>query len=89
MTISRDDMDAIIRRNFAETYASQHPGATPPDLSEDQILLESGLDSLGFAILVTRLEDELGFDPFILSETAVYPRSYGEFLSFYSDNQPA
>ncbi len=33
-------------------------------LSDDTELLESGLDSLCFAILVARLEDKMGFDPF-------------------------
>jgi hypothetical protein len=42
-------------------------------LSDDLVLLESGLDSLGFAILVARLEDVLGFDPFTISSDAYYP----------------
>ena len=35
-----------------------------PQLSDNLVLLESGLDSLCFAVIVARLEDELGFDPF-------------------------
>jgi hypothetical protein len=42
-------------------------------LSDDLVLLESGLDSLGFGILVARLEDVLGFDPFTISSDAYYP----------------
>jgi hypothetical protein len=42
-------------------------------LSDDLVLLESGLDSLGFAILVARLEYVLGFDPFTISSDAYYP----------------
>ena len=38
------------------------------------VLLNSGLDSLCFAILVTRLEDELGFDPFTISDDVYFPR---------------
>lgn len=41
------------------------------------------MDSLGFAVLVVMLEDELGFDPFVLSEEAYYPRTFGEFVRFY------
>jgi acyl carrier protein len=37
-------------------------------LTDDLNLLDSGLDSLGFAILVARLEDELGCDPFTESD---------------------
>jgi acyl carrier protein len=54
-------------------------------LSDDLVLLESGLDSLGFAILVTRLEDVLGFDPFTISNDAYYPVTFGDFVRFYED----
>jgi len=46
------------------------------------------LDSLGFAILVTNLEEELEYDPFSLSSDAFYPQTFGEFVKFYYDNQP-
>lgn len=58
-------------------------GVEAPDLSDSLILLESGLDSLGFAILVTRLADSLGYDPFTISDEAIYPRSLGEFIDMY------
>jgi hypothetical protein len=54
-------------------------------LSDDLVLLESGLDSLGFAILVTRLEDLLGFDPFTISSDAYYPITFGDFVRFYEN----
>jgi len=57
----------------------------PSIIDPDQILLESGLDSLGFAILVTKLEIELGYDPFTLMEEPVYPRTYSEFVKVYMD----
>lgn len=53
------------------------------DLSESTVLLESGLDSLGFAVLVTRLEEELGYDPFVLMEEPVYPRTLGDLVAIY------
>lgn len=53
------------------------------DLNDETILLESGLDSLGFAILVARLEEELGYDPFILMVEPVYPRTLGQFIEIY------
>ena len=52
-------------------------------LNEDTILLESGLDSLGFAILVAQLEEDLGYDPFVLMDEPVYPKTLGEFVSIY------
>jgi acyl carrier protein len=53
------------------------------ELNDSAVLLESGLDSLGFAILVARIEDELGLDPFSASDEAFYPRTFGEFVGLY------
>lgn len=53
------------------------------ELDDCTVLLESGLDSLGFAILVARLEEELGYDPFSIMDEPVYPRTLGEFVSIY------
>ncbi len=55
-------------------------------LTDDLPLLESGLDSLGFAILVARLEDKLGADPFATGEA--FPTTLGELVAFY-DTVPA
>jgi hypothetical protein len=52
-------------------------------LTEDLILLDSGLDSLGFAILVARLEDTLGVDPFTASDDVYFPVTLGDFLRVY------
>lgn len=54
-------------------------------LDDDVVLLESGLDSLGFAILVATLESTLGFDPFQEMQEAYYPVTYGEFVRLYED----
>lgn len=59
------------------------------DLSDDAVLLDVGLDSLGYAILVTRLEDDLGYDPFTLMDEVVYPRTLGEFVEIYERFAPA
>ena len=48
----------------------------------------TGLDSLGFAVLVTRLELTLGYDPFTLMTDAVYPRTLAEFVSVYERFAP-
>lgn len=53
------------------------------DMTDDTVLLDSGLDSLGFAILVARLEEELGFDPFVEMDEPVYPTTFGEFVAIY------
>lgn len=57
-------------------------------LADDDVLLESGLDSLAFAVLVTRLEDSLGHDPFTEMDEPVYPRTLGEFVDVYASHAP-
>ena len=54
-------------------------------LTEDLILLDSGLDSLGFAVLVARLEDTLGIDPFTTAEDAMFPLTFGDFVKVYEN----
>jgi acyl carrier protein len=54
-----------------------------PPLTDDLVLLDSGLDSLGLAILVTRLEDTLGLDPFTDADITVPPVTLGDFIRLY------
>lgn len=63
-------------------------GSEIGDLKNETVLLESGLDSLGFAILVARLEEELGYDPFVMMDEPVYPRTLGEFIEIYQRFAP-
>jgi acyl carrier protein len=55
------------------------------ELADNAALLDSGLDSLGIAILVARLEETLGFDPFTKSEDVFYPVTVGDFIRFYEN----
>jgi acyl carrier protein len=52
-------------------------------LSDDTRLIDCGLDSLSFAIIVARLEDQLGVDPFSSAETTDFPVTYGDFVRLY------
>jgi acyl carrier protein len=56
-------------------------------LSDDLKLLDSGLDSLSFALIVARLEDALGFDPFDVADDLKFPVTFGEFVKLY-ENHP-
>jgi len=56
-----------------------------PPLTDDLGLLESGLDSLAIAIVVTRLEDTLGLDPFTESDDISYPVTIGDLVRFYEN----
>jgi acyl carrier protein len=65
-----------------KNIAREHDKVLAP-LSDDLVLSESGLDSLCFAILVARLEDRFGFDPFSSSEEAYFPVTLRDFITLY------
>jgi acyl carrier protein len=52
-------------------------------LSDELPLVDTGLDSLCFAILVSRLEIVLGVDPFSTNTDAPFPVNLGEFINLY------
>ncbi|QDS96964.1 acyl carrier protein [Adhaeretor mobilis] len=56
---------------------------SPAELNDETRLLETGLDSLGLAMLVVDLEDRLGYDPFTLMKEPVYPKTFGQFVQLY------
>ena len=58
-------------------------GRALPPLTDELVMLDSGLDSLGIAILVTRLEDTLGLDPFTDSDITSPPVTLGDFIQLY------
>jgi acyl carrier protein len=72
---------SAVHAAIAETAADS--GVTLPPLTDHTVLLDSGLDSLAIAILVARLEDTLGFDPFAASDETEYPLTVGDFVRFY------
>jgi hypothetical protein len=74
-------MKAMIWAQF-EQVAKEQEKSLPP-LFDDLILADSDLDSLCLAIIVARLEDALGFDPFSLAEDAMFPVTLRDFVSFY------
>ncbi|MES2292423.1 MAG: phosphopantetheine-binding protein [Pseudomonadota bacterium] len=76
-------VQSTIFEQFAQVAREQEKQLAP--LSDDLVLLESGLDSLCFAIVVARLEDTLGVDPFTASEDVYFPVTLGEFVKFYED----
>jgi acyl carrier protein len=67
-----------------ERIAEQQHKKLPP-LSETSVLVDTGLDSLCFAILVARLEDRLGVDPFSASDDISFPVTLGDFVRVYED----
>ena len=67
-----------------EQVAEERQKALGP-LTDDAILLDTGLDSLSFAILVARLEDRLGVDPFSESGDLSFPVTLGDFVRVYEN----
>jgi acyl carrier protein len=65
-----------------EQIAREHGKILAP-LNENLALADCGLDSLGFAVLVARLEDKLGIDPFTAAEDAFFPVTLGDFVKVY------
>jgi acyl carrier protein len=60
-------------------------GKTLAPLQDELALLDSGLDSLGIAVLVARLEDRLGVDPFTTAEDVQFPVTIGDFVRAYEN----
>ena len=66
---------------FAEVAREQSKSLAP--LSDELGLLETGLDSLCFAIIVARLEDRFGVDPFGADDEIDFPVTVGDFIRLY------
>ena len=78
---SKTTLRSVIAAKFREVAAAQDKKLEP--LTDDAVLLESGLDSLCFAIIVATLEDEFGYDPFTEAEDVFFPITFGDFVTFY------
>ena len=77
---------AKILHAIREIAAAQKKTLAP--LTDDLALTNSGLDSLCFALLVARLEDETGRDPFSESGEVNFPVTLGDFIALY-EHAPA
>jgi acyl carrier protein len=72
---------STITAHFEQVATEQRRKLAP--LSDDLPLLDSGLDSLSYAIIVSRLEDALGVDPFSAEEAVEFPVTLGDFVKLY------
>jgi acyl carrier protein len=84
--MSSDKLRDTINQVFNTVWREQK-GTQPPSLSPDTLLLEWGIDSLGIAIIVTRLDEELGYDPFSIANDT--PQTLEEFVALYRKYEPA
>ena len=75
-------VERIVRAEFAQVVREQH---------RDLGVFDDDLEAAGigagpcccFAIIVARLEDQLGTDPFTASEDVYFPVTLGDFIKFY------
>jgi acyl carrier protein len=74
---------SVVTAEFEKVAKEQGKKLAP--LTDSLVLLDSGLDSLCFAIIVARLEDALGVDPFSTGAEADFPVTLGDFIKFYED----
>jgi hypothetical protein len=75
---------SVILSQFETVAKEQEQNLAP--LSDDLELLDCGLDSLCFAIIVARLEDVLGRDPFNGGEVVDFPVTLRDFIALYENN---
>ena len=80
--LARSEIVSVVEQVAAEQSKNLAP------LTDQLGLLETGLDSLCFAIIVARLEDRLGFDPFSTAEDVDFPVTVGDFIRLYEQASP-
>ena len=74
---------STITSQFQQVAVEQERALAP--LADELKLVQSGLDSLSFAIIVARLEDSLGIDPFSAAEAVDFPVTFGDFVRLYEN----
>ena len=74
---------SAITAQFEQVALEQKRKLTP--LLDNVKLLDSGLDSLSFALIVARLEDSIGFDPFDTDQNIRFPVTFGDFVQLYEN----
>jgi len=73
----RNQIIAVIEQVAREQNKTLRP------ITDDLEIVESGLDSLCFAIIVAKLEDRFGVDPLNTDTEAEFPITFGDFFAMY------
>ena len=73
---------STVLAQFIQVAKEQEKKLAP--LRDDLPLMESGLDSLCVAIIVARLEDITGVDPFAAEDEMDFPVTVGDFIRLYN-----
>jgi len=72
---------STILAQFVQVAKEQDKKLAP--LTDDLPLTDSGLDSLCVAVIVARLEDITGIDPFAEENEIEFPVTLGDFIRLY------
>jgi acyl carrier protein len=83
MELKEMSVRSTIETEFARIATEQNRTLAP--LSDDVKLVDSGLDSLSFAMVVMSLEETFGFDPFN-AEDVKYPVTFSDFVRLYENH---
>ncbi|HRF02695.1 MAG TPA: acyl carrier protein [Pirellulaceae bacterium] len=73
----------LIREQLREAGVS-----VPEELTPSARFTSIGLDSLAFAVIIARLEEETGLDPFGADGAMTLPRTIGELIRLYDRSEP-
>ncbi len=84
--LERNHIEEVVLREVVKLLDEE--SSQKVEVTVQSGLVESGMDSLAFAVLVTRLEESLGFDPFLALEDEIFPRTVTELVDVYANNQP-
>ena len=88
--LSRNSPASGVRTVVAETFdeVAREQGVKLGALGADTRLIDLALDSLCLAVIVARLEERLGGDPFAAEEVEL-PASFGDFVALYERSAAA
>ena len=75
------DIHAVVIAMIEQVAAEQ--SRPLKELKDSLLLIESGLNSLCLAVIVAKLEDELGVDPFSADATVPFPKTIGDLITCY------
>jgi hypothetical protein len=73
--------------SLLQKVAAEH-GRTLAPLTDELKIFESGLDSLSVAIVVMRLAELLGSDPFDNGSVVRHPMTFGDLVRMYETALP-
>ncbi|MCL5255886.1 acyl carrier protein [Aliidiomarina haloalkalitolerans] len=82
MTIRSYQVEQLIR-DVMDEVAAETGREELGVIEGNTVLSDSGLDSLGFAILVARLEQKTGYDPFSRLPAEQFPHTFSELVAVY------